>query len=157
MELGQLRCRIGPDFRPEGIGVAFEDDIARSRRDGVFVVIPFGKTGNIADPDAISLVAARHGVGRFIPFIEITDDADGLCMRCPHGKAHAGFAPVRRKMRAKEAVTAVVRSLMIQIGTIIIDGTEFHPCTPPLLHQLLTGFRCQIPDAYWRMVRSLEK
>ena len=156
MEFGQLRCRIGPDFRPEGIRVAFQDDLAGSRRDGVFVDIPFTKAFDIANPDAISLIAARHGIGRFVPVIEITDNTDSLCMRCPHGKAHAGLAPVRRKMRTKEAVAAVIGSLMIQVRTIIIDGTEFHPCTPPLF-QHLTGFRCQISDAYWRIVRSLEK
>ena len=80
----------------------------------------------MCNPDTIAAAAPFHRVGIGIPMVEITDDTDLLCMRCPDGKAHAGLAAQYRKMSAEQTITGVVRTLMIQKGTVLVDCTEFH-------------------------------
>ena len=80
----------------------------------------------MCNPNAIAAAAPFHGVGISIPVIEITDDADLLRMRCPDGKAHAGFAAQDREMGPEKTITGVVCTLMIQEGTVLVDCTEFH-------------------------------
>lgn len=80
----------------------------------------------MCNPNAIAAAAPFHGVGIGIPVIEITDDADLLRMRCPDGKAHAGFAAQDREMGPKKTITGVVCTLMVQEGTVLVDCTEFH-------------------------------
>ena len=126
VEFRQFRCRIGTYFRPEGVRIALQDAFPRCRRDGVFVGVPFLEAGNMCNPNAIAAAAPFHGVGISIPVIEITDNADLLRMRCPDGKAHTRLAAQDREMGPEQTITGVVRTLMIQEGTVLVDCTEFH-------------------------------
>lgn len=78
------------------------------------------------NPNAVAAAAPLHGIGIGVPVIEITDDADLLGVRRPDGKAHAGLAAQDREMGPEQTITGVVRTLMIQEGTVLVDCTEFH-------------------------------
>ena len=80
----------------------------------------------MCNPNAVAAAAPLHGVGISIPVIEITDDADLLRMRRPDGKAHTRLAAQDREMGPEQTITGVVRTLMIQEGTVLVDCTEFH-------------------------------
>ena len=86
----------------------------------------------ICDPNAIALAASFHRVGIVIPMVEVTDDTDLLCVRCPNGKTHAGFPAPPGKVSAEQSIAGIIRTLVIQEGTVFVDCTEFHRISPCL-------------------------
>ncbi len=73
-------------------------------------------------------------MGRAVPLVKISDDADGLGMRRPNGKAHAGLAAKYGKMRAKQLITGMISTLMVQKSAIFINRVSFHWASPLTLY-----------------------
>src|SRR5688500_16892064 len=99
-----------------------------------------------------------------IPLVEVTDDADALRVRCPHGEARTTLAGMRAQLLMDVVVIALAEQVQIEIGERGSHGVSFLDPGQSSLHNTKrrpgfpqsTGLMPQILSAYSRMLRSLE-
>jgi hypothetical protein len=108
---GSARAQLGGV--PVGIGLV--DTLARKARlDAVLVERALADGGHEALPDAgRSPLNERRSL--LVPAVELTDDADRIGIRRPHGELHPGLAGARNHVRPELRVDADVGALIEEV------------------------------------------
>ena len=116
----------------------------------VFIGRSLAGAGNEAFPDTTGVPAGKEDMAIGIPFIEIADHADPLCIGRPDGKEHSLLALVFHDMAAQFFIQAKVFAAFKK-GDIVIGKKRVW-----LYHWRLTVDGAPSTVNRWRKVRRVE-
>ena len=109
----KARRRLGLLLCVEAVRIGLHDvRAAPLRLDRILVDLAFFKSLDERHPD-LAVTDLFHRVRARVPRIEVADDAHGLRMGRPDGKAHAFFAVLLHEVGAEHLVSVVVGPLVV--------------------------------------------
>ena len=107
----------------ESEGVTLEENITVVALDLEFVVGAFTDAGNEDFPDSAADEFA-HDVHAAIPVVEVSNDANALCIRCPHAEGRASHTVNRRQMRSEFVVEIPVVAFRVEVDIRVAEDAS---------------------------------
>ena len=73
-------------------------------------------------PFYLAVADAAHGVDEYAPVVEITDNTDGIGIRCPHRKADTAPAVLFNEVSSQHFLGMIVCTLMKEVKIKLAMG-----------------------------------